>query len=197
MENTPDHPRDIRERHGVTQPELASLAGMTTHGVLRYEQGLYAKPSIKYLHALSEISEYSVQELEHSYRWHRNNRIYETTKLFSTILEVPDRREEILQTVLRIAEVNNRLALPDKPSHPFAMFRTRLCAAVGEPLSQIHFCILTCIHPSYLDNFEKGKTARVPRHLSEILVNAGLTKADIDRLNDASKRYQRWVRAND
>lgn len=189
--------KDLRESHSISQVDLAASAGISVHGVLRYEQMLYAKPSIKYLYALSELTGRPVGELEQIYREQRQHQINKTAATFSPFLSNRGWREQTLGLIEEMSKHLGHIYTPDHVSHPFVMFRTRLAAAVGQPVSQIHFCIMTCIHPSYLDNFEKGKTARVPRHLSELLMQGGFPKKDIDRLNSFSRKYQDWIRAND
>lgn len=189
--------KDLRERHRISQVDLSEAAGMSVHGVLRYEQMLYRSPSVKYLFALSEMTGVPVSELEEIYRRCRARQINRAADMFSPFLCREDWMENTMSAIEMLEKHFPHIAAPDLISHPFKAFRIRLASAINQPTSQVHFCIMTCTHPSYLDNFEKGKTGRIPRHLSEILTAAGMDTKYLNRLNAASRKYKEWVRSND
>lgn len=144
--------KTTREQRGITQREVARLAGMSPQGVMRYEQGLYENLSVKLRDAIVELTDwepYKVDMLYHAFR---------------------------VDTQIRAGQY---LAEPP-PIHftetrtPFLNFREGLTSGAVGTKSRMAFCILLAVHPATVQQYDEGKVKYMPALIKRALINGGL-----------------------
>lgn len=174
---TPSHHLQlVRESAGLSQKYLAELAGMTPIAIHRYEQMVYANPSPTYIAALAESTGYSAAALRDIYYEARKERIATTCRLFKEFFASP-------------AYDFNRLFAYDNGEHPYKRFRYYVLGGVGESLSDMAWCSLTCFHPGQLYRFEQVGV-NIPKVQREFLESCGVSAKEIKELNAMIKEYQ-------
>ncbi len=151
--------KEVRQRHGISQIELASLADMSAQAVMRYEQSVYDKISLKLAQALADLEQCPVGEIEVRYDLHRHE-----VQVYANLTITPP---------LRIA----------LGEHPFETFRKDVMRAKGLKESRMAFCILLAIHPAVVSEYDSGRTRQMPALIDRALNNAGMPYALIETLN--------------
>lgn len=154
--------KKLREQHNITQETLARVAGVTTQSILRYEQGLYEKPSDKIVNALSSLTGAKPPVLKLKYEiWRR----------------FQQERASPIFVVIRPLQL--------KPGeHPFITFRTNQGYA-----SRMAFCKLLAIHPSVVADYEKGRQKHMPRMIKQALINADCREEILTQLDQFGVIY--------
>lgn len=155
-----------RTQQGMTQRQLAELAGVSVNAVLRYEQGLYENPSANIIHHLAENPQHEQTLKQKYYDW-----------------RIVKQREAAFY-------FHPRPQLAVRPNeHPFTTFRKTITQrAVGKE-SAISFCILLAINAAALQEYEKGKHAHIPSHIWAALVTAQLPDSYIENLDQLGVIY--------
>ena len=118
--------KSLRIKAGLTQAQLANLAGCTPQVVLKTEQGIYRLMPPVILSALSPVADISPPELERIYRQHQAS---------------------IRKSNRAIIEPHIDL-LDDRPPN-YELFRQRVAGSV------MGLCKMLCIHPSQWNRLEK------------------------------------------
>lgn len=169
--------KTLRERANITQEHLAEIAGMTPLAIHRYEQYLYAQPSLQYIAALSSETGMPTKELTQMYKEGRASKIAASQARLRAI------------NLNRIAERVIERRIPGKTLHPFDLFyRTVLIKLDYEPPSEMAWCVLTCFHPGQMHRFMTvGKS--IPAVQREFLRGAGLSGRNITGLNSAIRNF--------
>jgi transcriptional regulator with XRE-family HTH domain len=161
-----NHLKDLRVAHGLRQLDLAMEAGCGRTAVLRMEQLVYPEPLPNVLSALSDITGESVVRLRNLY-----------------LSDVSDHRYFSGQK-WRLSEIHG--FGPDVMSlqygKRFELLRKAWARNVGEPDSQVHFCMAFSIHPAVLSKYESGATNHLPRGVLDALLGAGLGQPEVDYL---------------
>lgn len=157
----------IREEHGLTQEQLADLAGITQQGILRYEQSLYENPSPKVVDALLDLQEPGSDPGSPKAR----NVIIDAYKA---------NRHQIQLSAARFFTYSHPITSHGW-EHPFITWRTK---SINDP-SRMRFCILLAVHPSTVAEYEKGKRRYLPNQLRQALITAGVGNDTLERLDYA------------
>lgn len=148
--------KDLRESLGLTQKELAELAGVTTNLVLRNEQFVYAEPSAQILNAM-HIEAYNndvlfPSSLEADYIKAREQLHREFTDDLVTSPFYDQHVKYALDYAIDYWDAQSTVR------SPIRMFRESLFENYGLPSSAIKFSIYTGMHPGTLSDIETGKT---------------------------------------
>lgn len=182
--------KELRNQLGLTQQDLANLAGISQQGVLRYEQSLYEEPSDKLVNTLvntvsahelslegTELSQYSGPAPTPG---DLRNAIIEAYT--ANRLEVQREAEYLFRHPHNVTRIGNQ--------HPFETWRTK----VLDSGSRMKFCILLAVHPSVVAEYEKGRRRYIPRSLREALLTAGVGNNLLSDLDYAGSLYYDDVR---
>lgn len=162
------HPfKALREHHNITQEQLANAAGTTSQSILRYEQGLYEKPSEKIIDALVKLSGVAAPKLLLRYEYWRLAHQERAAPVFAA----------------------NRPLLVKAGEHPFVTFRSSLGYE-----SRMAFCKLLAIHPSVVAEYEKGNQKHIPRMIKNALINGGCRRITVDQLDQFGVIYYERIR---
>lgn len=139
----------LRLQAGWTQIDLADMAGITRHAVLRTEQGVYALPPPSILSVFtSRLPHLNTLALEESYR------IWQTKARRRAGLLFPDAP----------------LVSPDATGRQFLNWRTFSLGIT----SRMELCRLLCVHPAVVEKYEKGQQHSMPDQLFQALRESGL-----------------------
>lgn len=157
--------KEARLRRGISQRELAGLAGMSAQAVMRYEQGLYENLSDKLATATAELDSQPVGEVIRDYALYRD-----FVQREASLAVVPPAE-------LRHGE------------HPFTTFERNLMRSKGKRPSRISFCILLAIHPATVAEYDMGKVKHMPALIERALINAGMHNEDIETLKTFGELY--------
>lgn len=147
-----------REDLGLTQPSLASVAGVSRHYVTRVEQGLYNVPSPKLATAL-DTPQSTLLEEYHS--WQRIARAQNHAPVAAGV-------EKYLTSV----------QYPRVDRHPHVALRQSIVA------SQIGFCILLKVQPSRVINYESGDISVLPKFMREAYLDCGITTKQLSSIEE-------------
>lgn len=144
--------RDLRTSAGLTQKELAELAGVTPGRVLREEQFVYVEPSPAIVRALSEKFEQGVspREIVADYVASRE-RMHQD--FFDDMVLSDNHLNALARSVDYAVDYYDQGAM--KP--PTKLFREHLFQHYGLPDSAIKFSQYTGMHPGTLSDMELGK----------------------------------------
>ena len=144
--------RDLRTSAGLSQKELAELAGVTPGRVLREEQFVYERPSPAILQALSEKFEkqFKPDEIVADYlacreRMHQD--FYDDMVLSDNHLGALARAVDYAVDYYDVGAMKA----------PTRLFREHLFQHYGLPDSAIKFTQYTGMHPGTLSDIELGK----------------------------------------
>ena len=149
--------KEARLNAGMSQKELAALSNMSTHAVLRYEQGLYENLSNNLLMTLSDHLGLSADEHKLMLQAYDNFRL-ETQRAAAPLMEHPSP-----------IQINVDF-------HPFVAFREHITMRAVGKANRMRFCILLALNPAVVLNYESGKQGPMPA-----LIKAGLTNAKLDK----------------
>ena len=162
--------KSIRSELNLTQDQLAGLSDTTRHSVIRMEQLCYPQPLPSIVTAISELTGLTPEAIETQYFADvERNRIatglllephYETLTAVASLLAAP----VVTSTTSSIAVSG---------IHPFETWRIHACDLLGVSSSQIHFSIMTSIHPATLFKYEAFKTG-FPLPIKVALTHIGL-----------------------
>lgn len=171
--------KQFRLQLGMTQTDLADLAGISQQGVLRYEQSLYEEPSSKLVTALAEAMDYAGITPEYDpsdpMTGHTRNLLiglYKTNRL------------EIQREAARYFSKYYPV-MSHGMEHPFITWRTHILGTS----SRMKFCILLAVHPAVVAEYEKGKRPYMPALLKDALVAAGVGNELLGELDHAGSIY--------
>lgn len=140
--------RELREELHISQDQLASLAEVSRHAVIRSEQLCYSSPLPSIVQALSDLTGLSENEIVQFYLNDvKHNRIKAGLLLF------PFHNYLLALTHQLIVSAGTMVS-----QHPFAIWRMTCCDLLGVSTSQVHFSIMTSIHPATLSKYEAFKT---------------------------------------
>lgn len=165
--------KELRNQLNLTQSDLADLSGVSSQGILRYEQSLYEEPSSRIVDALVAI---------HAQITGSDPPPGEVRKWLIEQYRA-NRREIQINSSHLFRHPHDVITKPNE--HPFVTWRT----AVLDSPSRMRFCTLLAIHPSPLAEYEKGHRRYMPRMLTEALSTASVGKDLLERLNYAGSIY--------
>ena len=177
--------RDLRTSAGLSQKELAELAGVTPGRVLREEQFVYEKPSPAILQALSEKFEkqFKPEEIVQDYVFNRD-RMHQ--QFFDDMVMSENHLGVLAQCVDYAVDYYDIGGM--KP--PTKLFREHLFQHYGLPDSAIKFSQYTGMHPATLSDIELGK---VPWEgcdaFIKVLLRMGMTYSLIRNLGTVHDDY--------
>lgn len=177
--------RDLRTSAGLSQKELAELAGVTPGRVLREEQFVYEKPSPAILQALSEKFEkqFKPEEIVQDYVFNRD-RMHQ--QFFDDMVMSENHLGVLAQCVDYAVDYYDQGGM--KP--PTKLFREHLFQHYGLPDSAIKFTQYTGMHPATLSDIELGK---VPWEgcdaFIKVLLRMGMTYSLIRNLGTVHDDY--------
>lgn len=146
--------KDLRESLGLTQKDLAELAGVTPQRILREEQFVYVTPSESILKALwSALGESdAAHSIEGDYVRQRAQLHREFTEDLCTSPFYDTKVQQALDYAVDYWDALSELKSPTR------MFRESLFEEYGLPKSAIKFSIYTGMHPGTLSDIETAKT---------------------------------------
>lgn len=156
--------KELRLERGMTQKELAELAGMTPHGLLRYEQGLYENLSNNLLTTISDHFGFTPED-------------------HSLFIQQYDAFRLEIQRNASIYMDNPPPVQISPNHHPFETFRDHVTLRAVGTKSRIRFCILLAVNPAVVLNYDKGKQGPMPSLISEALKTANLDERYLEMLN--------------
>lgn len=144
------HVRTLREELELSQDQLATLAGISRHAVMRMEQLCYPNALPSVVLALSELTGVDEDSIISDYRndVHRNR--FKTGRM---LLNYHPQLIEMAQSL-----VDKRYYKSDPVFHPFTLWREDCANYLGVSQSLIHFSMMTSIHPATLSKWEDFKT---------------------------------------
>lgn len=152
--------KKLRLDRGLTQREVANATGMTTHAVLRYEQGLYEHLSPALANYYAELTDDSPENIQLAYLADRHFTQFNASEHFNSLPPLSIRAGE----------------------HPFLTFRKYVTQrAVGKD-SRMAFCILLALNPAVVYTYDMGKQPTMPHLIREGLLNAGVGEAYLQGL---------------
>lgn len=153
--------KKLRLDRGLTQREVAQHTGMTTHAVLRYEQGLYEhlSPALADYYATLIVGA-TPEMIQRTY----------TTDRILTQQYASEHFNSLPPLTIRAGE------------HPFLTFRKYITTrAVGKD-SRMAFCILLALNPAVVYTYDMGKQPTMPSLIREGLAGAGVGEAYLQGL---------------
>ena len=142
--------RELRFMLNLNQIQLANLSEVSRHAVMRMEQLCYPNPLPNVITALSDLSGLNPDVLIKQYECDVHINRVNTGKR----LEVYHKQ---LIHFAQLAKQPDALK-PLSKDHPFALWRKLTCDLLGERTSQVHFSIMTSIHPATISKYEAFKT---------------------------------------
>lgn len=153
--------KEARLARGLSQKALAASASMSTHALMRYEQGLYEHISPNLLQTLQSELQVSQEGIIQDYVAFR----LETQRAAASLFDPAP------------------AATLEAAQHPFVGFREAITQrAVGSD-ARIRFCILLAINPAVVLNYDSGKQRAMPHLIKEALLNAGLDETYLSMLD--------------
>ena len=153
--------KTLRLTRGLTQREVAQHTGMTTHAVLRYEQGLYEhlSPALTNYYA-TLIADATPEMIQRTYTQDRILKQQYAREYFQSLPPLSIRAGE----------------------HPFLTFRKYITTrAVGKD-SRMAFCILLALNPAVVYTYDMGKQPTMPALIKQGLLHAGVGEAYLQGL---------------
>lgn len=180
----------LRKEAGLTEQELADLAGITRHAVLRNEQMLYTRPSTEIVNCLSDLTDTHPQDILEDYDADRIGRIHLTSTMLSkhrpsTLAEIAD-----VQSVCeRLLSAANHPAV-GKNISPFQHFREALFSYYNLPTSRIQFCIHLCLHPAVVTRYETNwplNSGKMPTAVGNALETIGVPGSVVFKLDEVMR----------
>ena len=138
---------------GITQREVAQLAGMSPQAVMRYEQSLYENLSDKLAAAISTISGVTLEDIYKQY--------------------VIDRTQQQV-SAWRYVAIPPPIHFTDSV-HPFLNFRQGITTAAVGNRSRMSFCILLAVHPATVAEYDSGRVSAMPALIKRALINADIS----------------------
>jgi transcriptional regulator with XRE-family HTH domain len=145
--------RQTRLSLGMTQEELAQLAGISRQRLIREEQFISVDPSDAVVKALSVRSnDLTSVDIIRRYQKSRTRLLAQFSEDLVSSPFYQDRVSDAFNYALDYFD-----ALPVLRS-PTKMFREYLFEHYGLPTSAIKFCQFTGMHPATLSDIETGKT---------------------------------------
>lgn len=152
--------KKLRLDRGLTQREVAQHTGMTTHAVLRYEQGLYEHLSPALANYYAELTDDSPENIQLAYLADRHCTQFNASEAFNSLPPLSIRAG----------------------GHPFLTFRRYITQrAVGKD-SRMAFCILLALNPAVVYTYDMGKQPTMPALIKQGLLNAGVGEAYLQGL---------------
>lgn len=144
--------KKLRLNAGKTQREVALATGMTTHAVLRYEQGLYEHLSPSLITYYAELAQDYPENIQIGYLNDRHLIQRNAAEYFTSLPPLTLRGTE----------------------HPFLSFRKHVTQrAVGKE-SRMSFCILLALNPAVVYTYDMGKQPTMPALIHQGLLYAGI-----------------------
>ena len=143
--------RALRDDLQLSQDKLASLAEVSRHSIIRMEQLCYPNPLPNVVMALSDLTGVSEKDIETQY--------YEavlTNRVRTGLLLVPHHDLLLKLTHQLIVSCSISGGIPDV--HLFTIWRSAIADLLRVSSSQIHFSMMTSIHPATLFKYEAFKT---------------------------------------
>jgi DNA-binding XRE family transcriptional regulator len=163
--------KEFRLILGLTQQELANLAHVTRHAVLRTEQGVYALPSLTIMSSLlttaQRLGHFPLQ-YSHTGTAVGDSRTMEA--VYTTWVTAKRRRAGLAISGM---EPPVPLVSPAISADGFLSWRVNHLRIA----SRMEFCRLLCVHPAVVEKFEKRRQPHLPEQLHTALQEAGLLDA--------------------
>lgn len=151
--DVPNVVQTIRTGAALTQRALAQQAHLSTLYVIRAEQSLPVALSLDLATALSNISqELTIDKIERQYEYDRKQMLRHYRKYVN---DSPS-HEYYVETAIGFA-LDNFSPVGFSDSHPFFLFRTKLCSLYSLPTSAIKFATMFGVHPAIISTLESRK----------------------------------------
>lgn len=150
---TDEHPnvvQTIRTGAALTQKGLASLAHLSTLYVIRAEQSQPVTLGLDLATALSNLINLPINDVETRYE---ADRLAMLTYYRELIKNDPN-YESYIETAVGFA-LDNFRPVGFSDTHPFFLFRTKLCSLYSLPTSAIKFATMFGLHPALLSRLER------------------------------------------
>lgn len=201
--------KTFREMEGLSQVEMAKLAGVSRHFLLRAEQGCYNEIPNSILDVIMARGYNRIWALDSyfdfQFKTRRNNfgvlvpdyfteerRREQEENLDRLRFGVPSQgheyREEEIHSVHGRKDRNRNLPVGEPPKHPFIQWRE----ASGID-STVKIATLYCVHPTTLHNYEKKSVEKsTPNQLLDALEESGYSMKELLRLAAVYKKYRAW-----
>ena len=179
--------KDLRQQAGLTQQQLAKLAGVTTLYVIRAEQFLH--PNLdKLSRVLASVNGQDSQDsmtahqIEDTYVAQREDHVSRTRALFYDDPRHESRVARALDYALNEFTPPVGLLREERQKlHPFTLFREYLFDQYELPTSQIKFAAYTGVHPAALSALENSySTIETDSPVAKMLTNTLLL--DVNQL---------------
>ena len=143
--------KELREDLNLSQDQLASLAEVSRHAIIRLEQLCYPNPLPRVIETLSDLTGLSINSLEKDYLSD-----VLANRLNTGALLRP--HHNFLVSLTQELIINSGLSENLTNSHPFSLWRITVSDLLKVSASQIHFSMMTSIHPATLHKYENFKT---------------------------------------
>lgn len=176
--------KELREDLNLNQSELASLSEVSRHAIIRLEQLCYPNPLPSVVQALSDLTGISVDTIVGQYlRDVTTNRVMTGSLL--------NYHHNFLLSLTQQLIVNSGLSGSLTSQHPFSIWRITVSDLLRVSTSQIHFSMMTSIHPATLFKYEAFKTG-FPEPIKVALTEMDLPPSQIE-IFETSDLFN-WVR---
>ena len=176
--------RELREQLNLSQDQLANLAEVSRHAVIRNEQLCYPNPLPRVVTALSELTGLAPLSIETDYY----QDVLTNRRTTGALLK---EHHNYLLALTHQLVVNSGLSGTLSSQHPFAFWRLSVSSLLNVSSSQIHFSIMTSIHPATLFKYESFKTGfPAPMHVA--LTQLGLPDEQLALFAETS--IFNWIR---
>lgn len=171
----PNPLKKLRQKYGLSQAQLADLAGISPQAVLKYEQGLYQDPSDSIMSALISTASHNDEHIS----WSKLADEYQQWRLIHQAAQ-RWRFEDIRHLNIHGNE------------HPFASLRR----AVGDSKKQRGlgvsvqgFAVILALHPATCSEYNSGRLRSMPSVMKEALLRAGCRMVIIDEVDTFGQYY--------
>ena len=143
-----NYTKELRAELVLTQEQLAALSETSRHAVMRMEQLCYPTPLPNIVTTLSELTGLSEEQIQVQY----------TKDVILNRLTTARALRPHHNFLVSMGTKLAQLPLSEINIHPFTIWRHAVTSLLGVSNSQIHFSIMTSIHPATLSKYEVFKT---------------------------------------
>lgn len=150
---TPNVVSVLRTGAALTQRALAERAHLSTLYVIRAEQSLPVALSLDLLTALSNLSQdLTIDKIDRQYEYDRKQML----RYYRNLVNESPSHRYFIETAIGYA-LDNFGPVGFSDSHPFFLFRTKLCSLYSLPTSAIKFATMFGVHPAIISTLESRK----------------------------------------
>lgn len=179
---TDEHPnvvQTIRTGAALTQRALAQQAHLSTLYVIRAEQSQPVTLGLDLATALSNLINLPMDVIEEHYRLDRLAML----TYYRELIKNDPNFESYVETAVGFA-LDNFRPVGFSDTHPFFLFRTKLCSLYSLPESAIKFATMFGLHPALLSRLERRQDTLMPESQIEMLTTelVGPVRAEMLRI---------------